>query len=74
MGLRAAGSGGAGTRGQHHERRAGRDRGGGRIDESATVAEILDVDRDRRCRGVSRARVDQLDQADVRLVAQGDEA
>ena len=74
VGLGAAGSGGARTGGQHHDRRACRDRGGGRLDESATVAEILGVDGDRRGGGVGRARVDQLDEGHVRLVAKGYEA
>ena len=74
VGLGAAGSGGARTGGQHHDRRACRDRGGGRLDEPATVAEILDVDGDRRGRGVGRARVDQLDEGHVGLVAERDEA
>ena len=74
MRLGAAGGGGARTGGQQHDRRSCGDRRGGRLDEAATVAEVLDVDGDRRGRGVGGARLDQLDEGHVRLVTERDEA
>ena len=73
VGLRTAGRSRACPGGQHNDRCPVGDRGGGRLDESAAVAKVLDIDGDRRRRGVGGARFDQLDKGHVRLIAKGHE-